>query len=284
MEKDREKVVLLDGAVGTSLWEKTENKVAVWRYNAENPDIVRELNREYTEAGAQIVLANTFGANRIAMRNTGYEVRDIMARGIRLAREGVDGKAQVALSVGPLPVLLEPYGDLSDEEAYEIFDEQISGGAAEKPDVILLETFMDIRMMEIAVKASMKHDLPIFAMMSFQEVGKTMMGNSVADFVAQMQGLPVSAVGLNCSLGPEKAIPVISQFRQYTDLPLAFKPNAGKPILSDAGTTAEYDTDTFVRDCLPALSCGVKYLGGCCGSNPAYIRALRAELSGRGLL
>lgn len=127
------KLVLLDGAVGTSLWAKTDEKVAVWRYNLENPRIVQELHQEYLDAGAQIVLANTFGANRIALRGTDYTVEDIVSTGVRLAKEALAGRAETALSIGPLPVLLEPYGDLS-EEAYELFDQQISAGAAEKPD------------------------------------------------------------------------------------------------------------------------------------------------------
>lgn len=128
------KLVLLDGAVGTSLWAKTDDKVAVWRYNLENPRIVQELHQEYLDAGAQIVLANTFGANRIALRGTDYTVEDIVSTGVRLAKEALAGRAETALSIGPLPVLLEPYGDLSKEEAYELFDQQISAGAAEKPD------------------------------------------------------------------------------------------------------------------------------------------------------
>ena len=276
----REDLVLLDGAVGTSLWEKTDIKVAVWRYNIENPAIVSELNREYVEAGSQIVLANTFGANRLAMRDSGYQVNDIVSEGVRLCREAVAGRAKVALSAGPLPLLLEPYGDLTEEDAYEIFDEQISSGVREGPDVIVLQTFMDVEMMRIAVQAASRHNLPIFSMMTFQEVGKTMMGNSVRDYVETLRDLPVSAIGINCSLGPEKAVPVIRQFRKYTDLPLIFKPNAGKPIMEGGESKVQYDIDTFVEDCMPALDCDVKYIGGCCGSNAAYIRAMKKKIWG----
>lgn len=224
------KLVLLDGAVGTGLWAKTDNKVAVWRYNLEDPRIVQELHQEYLDAGAQIILANTFGANRMALRGTDYTVEEIVSAGVRLAREALAGRAETALSIGPLPVLLEPYGDLSEEEAYELFDQQISAGAAEKPDHIFLQTFMDLRMLQIAARAAVRHGIPVSAMMTFTEVGKTMMGNSVQDFVEGMREFPLTAVGLNCSLGPERAVPVIAAFRQYTDLPLMFKPNAGSPF------------------------------------------------------
>jgi 5-methyltetrahydrofolate--homocysteine methyltransferase len=116
-------------------------------------------------------------------------------------------------------------------------------------------------------------------MMTFTEVGKTMMGNSVEDCVEELKDLPVTAIGINCSLGPEKAVPVLRQFRQYTDLPLLFKPNAGMPIQGSAGAT-EYDIEAFVEGCMPALDCDVKYIGGCCGSNPDYIRALKKRIWG----
>ena len=175
-------------------------------------------------------------------------------------------------------MLLEPYGDLSEEEAYELFDQQISAGAAEKPDHIFLQTFMDLRMLQIAARAAVRHGIPVSAMMTFTEVGKTMMGNSVQDFVEGMREFPLTAVGLNCSLGPERAVPVIAAFRQYTDLPLMFKPNAGKPISRGDGTTVEYTADIFVEDSLPALDADVTYIGGCCGSDASYIRALRGRL------
>lgn len=271
-------IILLDGGVGTSLWAKTEKKVAVWRYNLENPAIVQQLNLEYLEAGSQIILSNTFGANRIAVHGSGYQVEEIVSTAVRLTREVLDNRAKTALSIGPLPTLLEPYGDLSAEEAYEIFDEQIRAGVSEKPDVIVLQTFMDLEMLRIALRAAAKYDLPIFAMMTFTEIGKTMMGNSVGDFVAGVKEFPIEAIGLNCSLGPDKAVPIIGQFRQYTDLPLLFKPNAGKPILGGVNSSVEYDAQTFVNESLPALQYGVRYMGGCCGSDPSYIRALRLAL------
>ena len=172
-------------------------------------------------------------------------------------------------------------GDFSEEEAFELFDEQIRSGVPEKPDLIVLETFMDADMLRVAAEAAAKHDLPIFATMTFTEVGKTIMGHSVERFVETMEGLPIAAVGLNCSLGPEKAVDVIASFRQYTDLPLIFKPNAGKPIVVDGQERVEYDVDTFVADSLPALRYGVRYLGACCGSSPSYIRALSKAIYGK---
>ena len=274
-------IVLMDGASGTRLWEKAGDRLPVWRYNLERPEIVSEIAREYVDAGSKIVMANTFSANRPSMKRTNYSVREIVSAGVGLARDAVGGQAKVALDIGPLPVFMEPYGDLTEEEAFELFDEQIRAGIEEKPDLIALETFMDADMLRVAAEAAARHDLPIFATMTFTEVGKTIMGHSVARFVETMAGLPIAAVGLNCSLGPEKAVSVISSFRQYTDLPLIFKPNAGKPIVVDGQERVEFDVDTFVADSLPALRHGVLYLGACCGSSPAYIQALSKAIYGK---
>ncbi len=275
----REDIVLLDGAIGTGLWEKADDKVPVWRYNIENPAIVKELAREYAEAGSQIIHTNTFSANRITLQRTDYTVTQVVSAAVRLAKEALGNSAKASLDIGPLPMLMEPYGDLTEEEAFEMFDEQISAGVTEKPDLITLETFSDADMLRIAAEAAAKHGLPIFTMMTFTEVGKTIMGHSVERFIETIADLPVTAVGLNCSLGPDKAVPIIASFRQYTDLPLIFKPNAGKPILAEDGSEkVQYDVDTFVEDSMPALEQDVKYIGGCCGSSPAYIRALKNKI------
>ena len=275
-------IVLLDGASGTRLWEKAEKQVPVWQYNLLQPAIVKELHQEYREAGSQILLTNTFGANALSMRNTPFTVRDSVAAGVAIAREAAGDGARVALDVGPLAVLLEPYGDLTEEEAFEIFDEQISAGIPEHPDLIFIETFMDVEMLKVAARAAAKHGLPVFCSMSFEKSGRTIMGNSVADMVEGLKDLPVSAVGLNCSLGPDAAAPLMKTFRDCTDLPLLFKPNAGKPVLVDGKAEMQFDVDTFVADCMPAVEAGVTYLGGCCGTSPAYIRRLAEVLSQRG--
>ena len=276
----RSDIVLLDGAVGTSLWAKAKERVPVWRYNIEDPAIVKELACEYADAGAKIILANTFGANRYALKKSNYSVREVVSAGVRVLKEAVGGRAKTALSIGPLPILLEPYGDLTEEEAYEAFDEQISAGASEHPDIITLQTFMDADMIRIAGEAAAKHGIPIFAMMTFTEVGKSIMGHSVEYFVERMKGLPVEAIGINCSLGPDKAVPIAASFQNYTDLPVIFKPNAGKPISDGGSDRAEYSAEQFVEECMGAVEAGVKYIGGCCGSDPSYIRALGARIFG----
>lgn len=274
----RTDVTIMDGAVGTSLWEKANEKVAVWRYNVEQPDIVRDLAKEYVEAGAQIVLANTFAANAASMKGTDYRVHDVVTRAVDLAREGIAGRAKLSLSIGPLSELLEPYGDLSEDDAYAMFDEQISAGVERGVDMIYIQTFMDLEMMKIALKAARRHEVPTMCSFSFDQKGFTMMGNSVAKICDELSGFKLEAIGLNCSLGPDLALPVMEQFTRSTDLPLIFKPNAGKPIGGGAGGS-EFDVETFAEDSLPALDFNVKYIGGCCGSNPRYIKRLAERVA-----
>lgn len=274
-------VTLLDGAVGTSLWAKAERegypKDPVWKYNVEHPELVRELCGEYAAAGAQIVLANTFGANRYAVkRSSDYTVEQVVSSGVREAKAALSGTGvRVALSVGPLPYLLEPYGDLEEADAQAAYEEQIGAGMAEGPDIILLQTFMDIEMMKIAARVAKQYPVPVFCAMTFEKVGRTLMGNSVKDVIDALTPLGVDAVGLNCSLGPDLALPVLQEFAANTDMPLLFKPNAGKPILAPDGTVATpYGADDFAREIAPALEIA-DYVGGCCGSDPSYISKIR---------
>lgn len=275
----KNKIVLLDGAVGTSLWAKTGDNKPVWRYNIERPDAVSELCREYMDAGAQILLCNTFSANAGMVKHSPYSVKDVVSAGVRIVKEAVKGTdVQVALSAGPLSMLLEPYGDLTEEEAAAMYREQLGAGMAEGPDLIMLQTFMDVEMMRVAATEAKRFGVPVFCTMTFEKVGKTIMGNSVEDVIRTLEPLGIDGIGMNCSLGPDLAVPVIRQFVGKTSLPLVFKPNAGKPVLSaDGKTETPYDAATFVKDVLPALDF-VSYIGGCCGSDPSYIRGLKKEV------
>lgn len=276
----QKEIILLDGAVGTSLWEKAtakgEENVPVWRYNLEDPDIVRELAADYINAGAKIIGANTFGANRGVVRRFSYKVPDVVRAGVRLAKEAAEGTdVKVALSAGPLSQLLEPYGNLTEEDARDIYEEQIGSGMEEHPDIIALQTFMDVEMMKIAATVAKQYNVPVLCTMTFEKVGKTMMGNSVQDVIDALEPIGIDGIGMNCSLGPDLALPIIREFAEKTKLPLIFKPNAGKPILStDGEAQVPYTAEHFAREIEPALDV-VTYVGGCCGSNPEYIRTLK---------
>ncbi len=278
------KITLLDGAVGTSLWEKAEaigvEKVPVWRYNIEQPEIVKKLCQEYAMAGSEIVLANTFGANQTAVkRSSSYSVAEVVGAGVKIAKEALAGTdSKVALSVGPLSMLMEPYGDLTEEEAQALFEEQIGAGMEEHPDYIMIQTFMDLEMMRVAATVAKQYSVPVLCTMTFEKVGKTMMGNSVQDVIDELTILHVDGIGMNCSLGPDLALPVIREFSEKTDIPLVFKPNAGKPILStDGSTEIPYDAKHFAKEVMESLDF-VSYIGGCCGCNASYIKELKKYL------
>lgn len=273
-------VFILDGAMGTSLWKRAGDHSPVWQYNMKYPQTVIDVHREYIAAGSNIILTNTFGANKGAVSRYERSVFDVVSEGVRLAKAAAEGtNTKIALSVGPLSVLLEPYGDLTEEEAEEIYREQIGAGMSEHPDIIFLETFMDIEMMKVAAHVAREFDAMLFCSMTFEPVGRTMMGNTVDDVIEGLKDLSPDAIGLNCSLGPESALPIIESFKEKTDIPLLFKPNAGKPQVPVGGISEnEFNADVFAGDAYRAAQLGVKYVGGCCGTDPEYIRKLAKKI------
>jgi len=280
----KQNVTLLDGAGGTMLWNMAEEKGyakdPVWKYNVDHPELVKKLAENYIDAGSQIIYTNTFGANCHAVaRSSDYTVEQVVSAGVRIAKEAVAGTGvKVALDVGPLSMMMEPYGDLTEEEVEEIYREQIGAGMSEDPDFIVLETFMDLEMLKVAVSVAKSYGVPVLCTMTFEARGRTMMGNRVEDIAEELSDLGVDGVGINCSLGPVDAVPIIREFAEHTDLPLVFKPNAGKPVLAEDGSViSPYSATDFADDVTPVLDL-VTYLGGCCGSDPDYIRELKKTI------
>jgi len=278
------KITLLDGAVGTSLWHIAEangvEKVPVWRYNIEHPEFVEELTGSYLDAGSRILLTNTFGANGpVVKRSSDYTVEEVITAGVEIARRVLEGTgAKVCLSLGPLTQILEPYGDLEEEECAGIYRQMLDAGMGAGSDMIMIQTFMDLEMMRIATVEAKKYGVPVYCTMTFEKNGKTMFGNSVQDTIDALAPLGIDGIGMNCSLGPDLALPIIRKFAEKTESPIVFKPNAGKPIMSDDGTTStEYSAEQFAEDIRPALEF-VDYIGGCCGSDPEYIRQIAKML------
>ena len=283
-------ITLLDGAVGTSLWERSGNHNPVWTYNIENPEIVKEQAKDFMRVGAKVVLTNTFGANEPAVKaSSSLDVEEVVASGVRLAKEALaEAKAEagdsryddvrICLAFGPMSSMLEPWGDLSYEDCHAAYAKIIAAGMAEGADMIELMTFMDLDMLKIGVEEALKYNVPVFASMSFTEFGRTMMGNSVDDIVTALEPLGVAALGINCSLGPDKALPILKEFAEKSKLPILFKPNAGIPILSDCGCETNPCTpENFAKAFVPAFEYA-SYVGGCCGTNATYLAAIRKEL------
>lgn len=258
-------VTLLDGATGTNLWamarQRGLSRVFVGLYNFTRPEMVRELTAQFVAAGSGIVLANTFCVNRPTL--TGYpgcSVREMVSAGVSLAKE-VCGEARVALDAAPLP---KPPRDRAERlEAAEIYDEQIGAGADAGADLIFLETFWEPTLLTIAAERAAQYGLPLFCSMTFEKTGATFGGVTPGEMVRLVSPYHPAAVGLNCSCGPTDSLPVLREFARVTDLPLIFKPNAG-----------EHTPAEFARAMAPALKLA-RYAGGCCGTTPADIAALK---------
>lgn len=272
--------VSLDGATGTVL-QKRGLKLgeAPVLLNIEKPEILTQLHKEYIAAGADIICANTFGANRYKLKDSGYGVEEVIAAGIANAKKACEGtEALAALDIGPIGQLLEPVGTLSFEEAYEIYKEQIIAGSG--CDVIMLETMTDLYELKAAVLAAKENsDKPIICCMTFEENMRTFTGCSVSAMALTVEGLGVDAVGINCSLGPKELFPAVEELCRWTTLPVAVKPNAGlpDPITNQYNIGAE----EFAQLAQRFAGLGVKLFGGCCGTDPEYIRELNRMLSGK---
>lgn len=272
--------ISLDGATGTEL-QKRGLKLgeAPVILNIEKPEILTELHREYIAAGADIICANTFGANRYKLKNSGYGAEEVNAAGIANAKKACEGTdAIVALDIGPIGQLLEPTGTFSFEEAYDIYKEQIIAGSG--CDVIMLETMTDLYELKAAVLAAKENsDKPVICCMTFEENMRTFTGCSVSAMALTLEGLGVDAIGVNCSLGPAELYPVIEELCKWTDLPVVVKPNAGLPD----PITNKYNVSPteFAAHMEKLIPLGVKLLGGCCGTSPDYIRALNKMLKGK---
>jgi len=275
-------ILILDGAMGTVLqqWGLAPGGVPEL-LNLTEPELLASIYREYVEAGSQVVYANTFGANGRKLAGTGHTVEEIVSAAIRLAKDAVAGTgALVALDVGPLGELLEPMGSLPFERAYDLFREMMEAGAAAGADLVVIETMTDLYEAKAALLAAKEHTaLPVFVTMSFEERGRTFTGCTPAAMARTLEGLGADAIGLNCSLGPDRLLPILREVCANTRLPVIAKPNAGLPDPVDG----HYDMgpEEFAAAVLPCLEAGVTIFGGCCGTSPDYIRALKQVLAGK---
>lgn len=278
MEK---KVTILDGAMGTMLQRaglKLGDRPETLSITA--PDIVEGIQRQYVEAGSQMILANTFCANAHKLAGTGYGVEEVVSASIQVALRAAQGKAIVALDIGPIGELLEPLGTLKFDEAYALFAQMIDAGVHAGAQAVFFETFSDLNELRAGVLAAKERcDLPVFASMTFEQSGRTFLGCRADAAAMTLSGLGVNALGVNCSLGPKEVAPILRAMRRTTNLPLILKPNAGLP---DPETGAYHtDPEEFARDCEALLDCGAAYIGGCCGTSPEFIKALNERVSGK---
>lgn len=275
--------ILLDGGLGTMLQAKGLAVGEAPELAAlEHPDWLLEIHRAYVEAGAQILCANTFGANREKLARTGKTPSQVIGPSIAIAKQAAAGRALVALDLGPTGQLLEPTGILNFETAVDILKEAVVAGAAAGADLVMVETITDLqeaRAALLAVKESC--DLPVMVTMTYEERGRTFLGCDPASAALTLEGMGADVIGVNCSLGPREMPPLVEELTRWSTLPIAIKPNAGLPDPGGAG----YDitAEEFAASMAQLTDLGVKLYGGCCGTTPEYIALLKQKLEGRAI-
>ncbi len=271
--------VLLDGAMGTMLQQNGLKLGEIPELlSFSRPELISSIHRKYLEAGSHIIYANTFGANRHKLEGCGKTVAEVVTESVKLARKEADEFGRyVALDVGPIGTLLEPSGTLKWEEAYDMFREIMDAGAAAGADFVVLETMTDLYEVKAGVLACKEGcNLPLLVSMTFEENKRTFTGCSIPAMALTLQGLGVDAMGMNWSLGPKELMPLVEELTKWTNLPLLVKANAGLPHPE----TGEYyiSTEEFSAFSRKLRELGVQFLGGCCGTDPDFIRKMSETL------
>ncbi len=283
-----ERVVILDGAMGTMLQERgMEPGQCPELFGVENPSILRDIHSLYIEAGADIIQTNTFGGNAFKLSEYGLaeQVDEINGETVRIAKEAARGRAWVAASIGPTGKMLSPMGDCSFDDLYAAFTQQIMACEKAGADLISIETMTDIGEMRAALIAARSNSrLPVIAHMTFEPEGRSMMGTDPVTALIIMEALQPLAIGANCSGGAQQLLPVIKQMGQWTDRFLSVEPNAGLPQLVDGKTVFPDSPEDMAEYALLLRAAGANIIGGCCGTTPLHIQAMARALKGMTLI
>ncbi len=285
-------LLFFDGGMGTLLQEKglaPGELPETW--NISRPEVIKEIHKRYIEAGSDIVLTNTFGANALKFHAEGCSLEEIVKTAVDLAkkaaaeadtvssdRSGTAGRKRTvytALDIGPTGKLLKPMGDLDFETAYDAFREVMVWGEEAGADLIHIETMSDTYELKAAVLAAKENtSLPVFATAIFDERRKLLTGADVPSVIALLEGLRVDALGINCGMGPEQMLPVVEEYIKYSSLPVIVKPNAGLPKQRDGHTYYDVSPEEFAGYMGKIVSMGACVIGGCCGTTPDHIQAM----------
>lgn len=285
LEAIKEKVLILDGAMGTMLQERgLMPGQSPEELNLTMPEVVASVHRDYINAGADIIITNTFGGTHFKLSHYGLEGRlaEINARAVEIARKEADGKAYVGASMGPTGQFVEPLGEVSFDEMKAAFREQASALISAGADLISLETFLDIKECRAAVIAirEISASIPVIAMLTFDDNGRSVLGTPPESAAITLTAAGANIVGSNCGLGVDGIYDILCRMRSVTPLPLISQANAGLPqLVGDRtifpGTPQEM---TAYHDRMIAM--GVRVIGGCCGTTPEHIRAMKLALTG----
>ena len=284
LEQFAGRVTITDGAWGTQLQARgLPSGACPDTWNLERPEAVEAVARDYLAAGSEVVLTNTFRANRFALEQWGLADRaaEIAEAGASLSRKAVGDAARVFASIGPTGKLLM-MGQVQPDELYAAFAEQARALARGGADAILCETFTDLEELRLALQAARENtDLPVVVSMTFDsgpDGTATMMGIHPADLARLAEQAGAAAVGANCGAGPEHLVKITALLRSATALPVWVKPNAGVPELRDGQTVFPLGPEEFARYVPALIEAGANFIGGCCGTTPDHIRAVVAAV------
>jgi 5-methyltetrahydrofolate--homocysteine methyltransferase len=241
--------------------------------NVTHPEVIREIHQLYIDAGADIILSNTFGVNGYKLKDTDYTVNQLVTAGVKNVKALQPDF--VGLDIGPLGTLIGTFGDVSFDEAVDYFKEIIVAGDKAGADLIVIETMTDICEVRAALIAAKEvSDLPVVVSMTYQENKRTLTGSDALTVVSILEGLGADVIGINCSTGPDGMLPIIEDLIRYASVPIMVEPNAGLPQMVDGKTHYDIDIDEFTRYMVEIAKMGAVVLGGCCGTTPDYIRKM----------
>ena len=276
-------VILLDGATGSNL-RRAGMPVGVCaeQWVLDHPQILQDLQRAYVEAGSQIVYAPTFSANRISLRGFGLEERvaAMNAQLVGISKAAAGGRALVAGDLTTTGKPMEPAGDLSYQELFDVYCEQIRSLSEAGADLLVAETLLSVDEAVVALDAAQSVcDLPVMCTLTVEADGTALYGGTAVEAVATLQEMGAAAVGVNCSVGPDQLESIVRSMKEAAHIPIIAKPNAGMPSINDRGE-ALYDMgcEEFARHVRRLVELGAGIVGGCCGTTPEYIRCLAAAL------
>lgn len=276
--------LILDGATGTELQKRGYmGDVSAEQWVLEHPESILEIQKGYAAAGSRVLYSPTFGANRRKLEEHGIfnKTGEYNRRLAALSKEAAAGKAWVAGDISPTGMFLSPLGEASFEELVDIYTEQAAGLEEAGVDLFVIETMMtlsDARAAVLAVRSV--SDKPIFVTFTCDESGRSLSGTDVTAALTVLQGMGISAFGLNCSAGPEQMLVHLKRLREFARVPLIAKPNAGMPQIVDGKTVYDCPPEEFTAFVGQMLDAGVAVFGGCCGTTSEHIAALAKALDG----
>jgi 5-methyltetrahydrofolate--homocysteine methyltransferase len=253
--------------------------------NVEDPDTIRSIHRAYIQAGADIIETNTFGGNPAKLSTYGLDKRteELNRAAVKIALDAADGRALVGASIGPTGRFVTPVGDMTFEETLDVFSRQARAVVDAGANLILLETFSDIKEIRAAAIAIRSvTDIPILAHVTFEPSGLTLLGSTPEAAAVTLEAAGVDGVGSNCGLGPDGILDVLERMSSVTDLPLLAMPNAGMPRLEGDRTVFPASPEEMAEPVSRFLGIGTALIGGCCGTTPAHIARMRETLDAAG--